>query len=132
MSHYLIAEQLKITQRSLDAAGIIMPSFANVGRALAAELNEPPVEIEEPQESEEESKFYDHNNFYHQISFVFPYFLLISLIYIRTSQILGRESEKSNQVPSICSNIPSQKQIPRTKSVIQRSSTIHNPSPSTE
>ena len=57
MSYYLIAEQLNITQRSLDAAGVIMPSFANVGMALAAELNEPPVEIEEPQESEEESKF---------------------------------------------------------------------------
>jgi len=109
-----------------------MPSFANVGMVLAAELNEPLVEIEEPQESEEESKFYDHNNYYHKICLVFSLYFADSIICIRTSQILGRESGKGNQVPSSCSNIPSQKQIPRTKSVIQRSSTIHNPSPSTE
>ncbi|CAG8437380.1 10108_t:CDS:10 [Acaulospora colombiana] len=34
-------EQLHKTQKGLDASGIIMPSFANVGVALAAELNEP-------------------------------------------------------------------------------------------
>ncbi|CAG8564365.1 5605_t:CDS:10 [Paraglomus occultum] len=57
------AEQLNITQRSLDAAGVIMPSFANVGMALAAELNEPPVEIEESQESEEEkqARYWEEN-----------------------------------------------------------------------
>ncbi|CAG8434697.1 12385_t:CDS:10 [Ambispora gerdemannii] len=44
-------EQLSLTQRGLDASGIIMPSFANVGHALAAELNE---FVEEPKETDEE------------------------------------------------------------------------------
>ncbi|CAG8441430.1 8358_t:CDS:10 [Ambispora leptoticha] len=44
-------EQLSLTQRGLDASGIIMPSFANVGHALSAELNE---FVEEPEETEEE------------------------------------------------------------------------------
>ncbi|KAF0468087.1 IQ domain-containing GTPase activating protein [Gigaspora margarita] len=35
-------EQLHLTQRGLDASGVIMPSFANVGNVLSAELNEPP------------------------------------------------------------------------------------------
>ena len=95
MSHYLIAEQLNITQRSLDAAGVIMPSFANVGRALAAELNEPPIEIEEPQESEEESKFYDHNKiFTDKFVCFFLNILTISLICIEQARYWEENLEK--------------------------------------
>ncbi|KAG9292036.1 hypothetical protein G9A89_017935 [Geosiphon pyriformis] len=44
-------EQLSVTQRGLDTSGVVMPSFANVGHALAAELNE---FVEEPEETDEE------------------------------------------------------------------------------
>ncbi|CAB4438667.1 unnamed protein product [Rhizophagus irregularis] len=62
-------EQLHTTQRGLDASGIVMPSFANVGIALAAELNEPiletgePQEPQEPQETEEErqARYWEEN-----------------------------------------------------------------------
>nr|CAG8474586.1 11600_t:CDS:10 [Entrophospora candida] len=61
-------EQLHHTQRGLDALGVAMPSFANVGVALAAELNEPIIENEpepptEPHESEEEksARFWEEN-----------------------------------------------------------------------
>ncbi|CAG8473702.1 13469_t:CDS:10 [Funneliformis caledonium] len=63
-------EQIHTTQRGLAASGIVMPSFANVGLALAAELNEPifetgqlqePQEPQEPQETEEERKYWEDN-----------------------------------------------------------------------
>ncbi|CAI2167555.1 2722_t:CDS:10 [Funneliformis geosporum] len=62
-------EQIHMTQRGLAASGIVMPSFANVGIALAAELNEPIFETgqlqepQEPQETEEErqARYWEDN-----------------------------------------------------------------------
>lgn len=48
-------DQLQQTQRGLDAAGVAMPSFGGVGKALAKEMNvEPEPEPEPEPESEED------------------------------------------------------------------------------
>lgn len=47
-------DQLQQTQRGLDAAGVAMPSFGGVGKALAKEMNEEP-EPEPESEQDRES-----------------------------------------------------------------------------
>jgi hypothetical protein len=42
-----------------------MPSFANVGIALAAELNEPILETSEPQEPQEPQETEEERMYYH-------------------------------------------------------------------
>lgn len=49
-------EELRKKQSGLDAAGVAMPSFGNIGKALAKEINEEPEPEPEPEETEEESK----------------------------------------------------------------------------
>lgn len=55
--------EIHATRQGLDAAGISMPSFGNIGSALAKELNVPEVAVaiaetipEEPEEPEEPEK----------------------------------------------------------------------------
>ena len=50
--------EIHATRQGLDAAGISMPSFGNIGSALAKELNEPELAIAEtiPEEEEEEEE----------------------------------------------------------------------------
>lgn len=50
--------EIHATRQGLDAAGISMPSFGNIGSALAKELNEPELAIAEtiPEEPEEEEE----------------------------------------------------------------------------
>lgn len=50
-------EELTNKQKGLDAAGVAMPSFGNIGRQLAKEINEEPEPEPEPEETEEESEF---------------------------------------------------------------------------
>lgn len=47
-------DQLQQTQRGLDAAGVAMPSFGGVGKALAKEMN---VEPEPEPESAEDREY---------------------------------------------------------------------------
>lgn len=51
-------EELQKKQKGLDAAGVAMPSFGNIGKQLAKEINEEPEpELEpEPEETEDESE----------------------------------------------------------------------------
>jgi hypothetical protein len=49
-------EELQKKQKGLDAAGVAMPSFGNIGRQLAKEINEEPEPEPEPEETEEESQ----------------------------------------------------------------------------
>lgn len=44
-------EELRNKQKGLDAAGVAMPSFGNIGRQLAKEINEEPEETEDESES---------------------------------------------------------------------------------
>lgn len=39
-------DQLQKTQKGLNDAGVSMPNFGDVGRELAKEINENPVEVE--------------------------------------------------------------------------------------
>jgi len=41
---------LRAKQRGLDAAGVAMPSFGNIGKQLAKEINEEPEETEDDSE----------------------------------------------------------------------------------
>lgn len=50
-------DQLQQTQKGLDAAGISVPNFGNVGKELAKEINEEP-EVEEESEDERQYYFY--------------------------------------------------------------------------
>jgi Ras GTPase-activating-like protein IQGAP2/3 len=49
-------EELHKKQKGLDAAGVAMPSFGNIGRQLAKEINEEPEPEQEPEETEQESQ----------------------------------------------------------------------------
>ena len=49
-------EELQKKQKGLDAAGVAMPSFGNIGRQLAKEINEEPEPEPEPEETEQESE----------------------------------------------------------------------------
>lgn len=40
-------EELRLKQKGLDAAGIALPSFGNIGKQLAKEINEEPEETED-------------------------------------------------------------------------------------
>lgn len=54
-------EQLEKTNQSLAEAGVEIPSFANVGSALAKELDEEPEETEAESESYFISVHFQHN-----------------------------------------------------------------------
>ena len=49
-------EELQRKQRGLDAAGVTLPSFGNIGRQLAREINEEPEPEPEPEDTEDESE----------------------------------------------------------------------------
>lgn len=49
-------DELQKKQKGLDAAGVTLPSFGNIGRQLAREINEEPEPELEPEETEDESK----------------------------------------------------------------------------
>lgn len=50
-------DQLQQTQRGLDAAGVAMPAFGGLGKALAKEMNVEPEPEPEPEETEEEREY---------------------------------------------------------------------------
>lgn len=43
-------EELRAKQKGLDAAGVAMPSFGNIGKQLAKEINEEPEETDDDRE----------------------------------------------------------------------------------
>lgn len=52
-------EELRNKQKGLDAAGVTLPSFGNIGRQLAKEINEEP---EEQEETENEGMYLPHGS----------------------------------------------------------------------